>query len=134
MPDTSLSTGNPIEARCTKCRKNTDHTILTLEEEAPARVECGICNRQHKYRPPTVPKNPAPRRTVDPNQDARKEWATLRPDMDIFRATDYSMTSAYKVRALINHPVFGLGLVQRVVGPQKVEVLFEDGKKTMRCK
>ncbi|MDX2478966.1 MAG: hypothetical protein QNK24_01365 [Desulfuromusa sp.] len=43
------------------------------------------------------------------------------------------MTDVYKLNALINHPVFGLGLVQRVIGSQKVEVLFEDGKKTMRC-
>jgi hypothetical protein len=48
-------------------------------------------------------------------------------------ARDYSMTGAYKVKSLINHPVFGLGLVQRVVGERKVEVLFEEGKKTMRC-
>jgi hypothetical protein len=34
----------------------------------------------------------------------------------------------------MNHPVFGLGVVQRVVGTRKIEVLFEDGKKTMRCR
>ena len=44
------------------------------------------------------------------------------------------MTAAYKVKALINHSVFGLGIVQRVLGSQKVAVLFEDGQKTMRCK
>jgi hypothetical protein len=54
--------------------------------------------------------------------------------MNLAKATDYSMTATYKVKALINHPVFGVGLVQRVVGSQKVEVLFEDGRKTMRCK
>jgi hypothetical protein len=49
-------------------------------------------------------------------------------------ATNYSMTTACKLKSLIRHPLFGLGLVQRVIGPQKVEVLFADGKKTMRCK
>jgi hypothetical protein len=74
------------------------------------------------------------RRTVNPKDTERKEWEVLRPNMNSEKATDYSMTDAYKVKALINHPLFGLGLVQRVVGSQKVEVLFEDGKKTMRCK
>jgi hypothetical protein len=74
------------------------------------------------------------RRTIEPKEVERKEWEVLRPSMNSAKATDYSMTSAYKVKDLINHPVFGLGLVQRVVGLQKVEVLFEDGKKTMRCK
>jgi len=134
LPNTTLSAGDPIEARCTKCRKNSDHIIVTMEEEAPVKVQCKTCERQHKYRPPTAPRKPAVRRVVDPKVAERKEWELLRPSMKTAEATDYSMTSAYKVKALINHPVFGLGLVQRLAGSQKVEVLFEDGKKTMRCK
>jgi len=141
MQSTALSTGDPIEARCTKCRKNTDHTIVTLAEEGPVLVQCNTCSRQHKFRPPTAAKTPAVRRTIKhrdaeiKHKDAeRKEWEVLRPSMNSAVATDYSMTDAYKVKTLINHPLFGLGLVQRVVGSQKVEVLFEDGKKTMRCK
>ena len=134
MQSTTLSAGDPIEARCTKCRMNNTHTVVTLEDEAPAKVACSRCGRQHKYRPPTVPKTAAPKRTVDPHKAARQEWAALREGMASETATDYSMTATYKVKALMNHPAFGLGLVQRVVGPQKVEVLFEDGKKTMRCK
>lgn len=134
MQSATLSVGDPIETRCTKCRKKTAHTILSLAEGAPDKVECSLCNHPHKYRPPKTPTKSAPKKPVDRNREARKEWAALRPDMNVAKATDYSMTAAYKVRALINHPVFGLGLVQRVVGSQKVEVLFEDGKKTMRCK
>ncbi|HKL48923.1 MAG TPA: hypothetical protein VJ882_04630 [Desulfuromonadales bacterium] len=134
MESATYSPDDPIEARCTKCRKNNSHKILTVEEGAPVRVECSICNRQHKYRPPSVPRKAAGRRPADPNAAARKEWATLRPDMNASRANDYCMTDKYKVNALINHPVFGLGLVQRLSGPRKVEVLFEDGMKTMRCK
>lgn len=133
MQSTTYSVGDQIEARCTKCRKNNTHSILTLEEAAPLKVECSVCNRQHKYRPPSVPRKAAGRRPVDPNAAARQEWATLRPDMKASRANDYSMTDAYKVNSLINHPVFGLGLVQRLAGPRKIEVLFEDGLKTMRC-
>lgn len=128
------SVGEQLEARCTKCRKNTLHTIITLAEEAPGKVQCSGCSREHKFRPPTVPKKPAVRRSVNHRDAERKEWKTLRPNMNSDKAMDYSMTAAFKVKNLIKHPVFGLGLVQRVVGPQKVEVLFEDGKKTMRCK
>ncbi len=134
MQSTTLSAGDPIEARCTKCRKNTDHIIVTMAEESPVKVQCNACSRQHKYRPPTAAKKPAVRKAALNKDAERKEWEDLRPSMNSDKATDYSMTDPYKVKALINHPVFGLGLVQRVVGPQKVEVLFEDGKKTMRCK
>ncbi|OEU73701.1 MAG: hypothetical protein BA874_03405 [Desulfuromonadales bacterium C00003068] len=133
MQNATLSVGDPIEGRCTKCRKNTAHVIVTIDEESPGRVQCTVCSREHKYRPPTAARKPAVRRTVDPKEVERQEWQTLRPTLNPAKATDYAMTAAYKVNALINHPVFGLGLVQRVVGPQKVEVLFEDGRKMMRC-
>ncbi len=134
MQSTTLSAGDPIEARCTKCRKNTDHIVVTLAEAGPAKVQCSACSREHKYRPPSAAKKPAVRRAAQSKEAERKEWEDLRPSMNSDAATDYSMTDPYKVKALINHPVFGLGLVKRVVGPQKVEILFEDGKKTMRCK
>jgi len=134
MQDSILSPGDKIEGRCTKCRKNNEHIIISVTEENPAQVECSICNRQHKFRPPTPVKKPAGRQSTQHKDAERKEWETLRPNMNSAKATDYSMTDSYKAKALINHDVFGLGLVQRVIGSQKIEVLFEDGRKTMRCK
>ncbi len=133
MSDTALSIGDPIEARCTKCRQNTNHIIITLEENAPVKVQCNSCTRQHKYRPPTVPKKAATRQATKPKDVERKEWETLKSSMDSAKAKAYSMTDAYKLNSLIDHPVFGLGIVQRIIGSQKIEVLFEDGRKTMRC-
>jgi hypothetical protein len=129
-----INVGDPIEARCTKCRANNPHVIITMVEDAPLKVQCDICSREHKFRLPSVKKKPAARRVVDPKVAERKEWETLRPDMNEKDAKDYSMTGAFKVDSLIKHATFGLGLVQRVAGTQKIEVLFEDGKKLMRCK
>ncbi|MEE4254621.1 MAG: hypothetical protein V2I50_11335 [Desulfuromusa sp.] len=133
MQSTTLSVGDPIEGRCTKCRKNTNHIIITMAEENPGKVECQTCSRQHKYRPPSAPKKPAVRKTTKPVDAERKEWASLQEKMDGSKAKTYSMTDTYKLKALVSHPVFGLGIVHRIIGSQKVEVLFEDGKKTMRC-
>ncbi|MFK5926238.1 MAG: hypothetical protein QM483_06385 [Desulfuromusa sp.] len=133
MQSTTLSIGDPIEGRCTKCRKNTDHIIITLVEEKPGKVECQTCSRQHKYRLPTMPKKPAVRKTAKPKDAERKEWESLQQEMDSSKAKTYSMTDTYKLKSMVSHPVFGLGFVQRIIGAQKVEVLFEDGKKIMRC-
>jgi len=134
MEISELTPGDPLEARCTKCRKNTNHIVVAMKDDVPAKVQCNTCSGQHKYRPPTAPKKPAVRRTVDPKVAEQKEWAELSPSMNSEQASSYSMDSAYKVGTLIKHPQFGLGLNQRVVGLRKIEVLFETGKKIMRCK
>jgi hypothetical protein len=134
MQSTKLSAGDPIQARCTKCRKNSDHIVVIMAEDGPDKVKCSACDREHKYRPPTSPKKTAAKKRAINNKEAeRKEWESLRPIMNRKEAKAYSMTGAYKVKGVIDHPVFGLGFVQRVAGPRKIEVLFEDGRKTMRC-
>ncbi len=134
MQSTTFSVGDPIEARCTKCRKTTNHIVVAIVKEVPVKVQCNTCSGQHKYRPPTATKKPSVRRTVDPKIAERKEWEGLAPDMNAKTKTHYTMTTAFKVGAVMDHPVFGVGIVQSLGGPGKVKVLFEDGLKTMRCK
>ena len=134
MQDTRLTAGDPVESRCTKCRKITNHIIVAMDDKGPAKVQCNTCSGQHKYRPPAAPRKAAVRRTVDPKATEQKEWTTLRPGINSSQAINYSMTTAFKVGSWMKHPTFGLGLVQGLAGPQKITVLFEDGRKTMRCK
>ncbi len=134
MTNQTVTIGGSIEGRCTKCRKNLSHIIVTLSDGSPAKVRCTACDREHPFRPPTIPKKTAARRAIDPKIAEREEWQRLQPDMEMAKACDYSMDGTYKAKALINHPNFGLGRVLRIMGDRKVEVLFEDGKKIMRCK
>ena len=134
MSENILSPGDPIQARCTKCKENTDSIVVSIAENVPEKVQCSICSRKHKYRPPIEAKKPATKRVPVQIENERKQWKTLLANVDSAKATEYSMTAAYKVKTVITHPTFGLGLVQRFAGPQKIEVLFEAGKKTMRCK
>ncbi len=82
MQNTTLSVGDPIEARCTKCRKNTNHIVVAMAKELPVKVECNTCSGQHKYRPPTAAKKPAVRRANQPQDAERKEWEALVPTMN----------------------------------------------------
>lgn len=69
----------------------------------------------------------------DPAAAEREQWATLRPAMKIERATAYDMDGIYQPKALVSHALFGLGVVTCVAGSRKMEVLFEEGKKLLRC-
>ena len=133
MSNSHLSTGDPVLARCTKCKKNTDHLVVSMAAVEPEKVQCSVCERKHKFRLPIEAKKPAVKRVPAHIETEQKEWQALCQNVDNKKVSDYSMTASFKPRTVISHPVFGLGLVQRASGSQKVEILFESGKKTMRC-
>ena len=54
--------------------------------------------------------------------------------MDEERAIPYDIDGKFKAGDLVKHPVFGFGVVKTVIVPNKMEILFRDGKKMLRCK
>ncbi len=150
MISRKLSAGDIIDARCTRCREILNHRIVAMVEDKVVRVECNTCNGVHNYYPPPtvkearvakVGKEPsAPRKTStprslkkDPTESDREEWASLKPTMQIDRAKDYDMNGSFRVNGLILHSVFGLGVVKQLIVPNKMQVLFQDGVKLLRC-
>jgi hypothetical protein len=142
---TQLSAGNTIETRCTRCNGVLNHTIVAMVGEKIVRVECSTCHGVHAYHPVKVPKAPATAKAgqkkavatrtakADPEAAARAEWEALQPDMDTAQAVPYDMNRVYRVKTLLSHPNFGLGIVQLVIPPHKIDVLFQAGKKRLRC-
>lgn len=141
-----LSAGDIIEARCTRCAAVMNHRIVAMVGEKVVKVECNTCKGIHNYRAPegsvkaaspraTGPKKEAAPRKSRPEPGAadREEWAALRPDMVKDNAIAYNMAGKYRINDLVDHPVFGLGIVKLLIKPSKMEVLFENGKKLLKC-
>lgn len=136
MKKTQPSVGDIIDARCTKCQAVTNHVVVAMVGTKPANVQCNTCSGIHRYRSPvpaakTTKTATRASETAGPRQEA---WAELRATMNEDSAKDYAMDREFRVGTVIRHPSFGLGLVQRMAGQHKMEVLFMDGKKVMRCK
>lgn len=139
------SAGDIVETNCTKCRALMNHTIVAMIGDQIVKVECNTCHSTHKYHPPKEAKAPAapraartstaaPRREKrDPAAEAAAEWDSLQASLDLDRAVPYDMNAAYRVKSLVSHPLFGLGIVQKIMPPNKMEVLFRDGRKLLRC-
>jgi hypothetical protein len=139
----NLSAGDVVEARCTRCRTVTNHTIVAMVEDKVARVQCNTCNGVHNYYSPAE-KRPtriasqkdagAPKRPRAGRQSAAQaEWEELSRSADLSAALRYEMGRGYRVNDLVQHPVFGLGVVKTTTKPNKMEVLFEGGVKLLRC-
>jgi len=133
MSNNKLLVGWPVESRCTKCRRITNHIIVAMEDEMPAKVQCNTCSGQHKYRPPATTKMAAEKMTPPPKETRQKDWQEMKSKIEGAKATDYSMDSSFKINTVMKHPVFGLGLVEKIIGHRKIEVLFEGGRKKLRC-
>jgi hypothetical protein len=114
------------------------------------RVECNTCNGVHNYHAPPVAKEPKapkkvavskPRSTTatprvsrkDPSEVEREEWASLQPTFDPEKALPYDMNGRFMAKRLVLHPMFGLGIVKTITVPNKMQVLFKDGIKLLRC-
>ncbi len=46
---------------------------------------------------------------------------------------EYSMRASYTPGDFVEHPVFGKGEVYNVIRPDKAEIIFQEGVKTLRC-
>jgi Zn ribbon nucleic-acid-binding protein len=148
MSSKKPSAGDYIDARCSRCKAITNHTIIAMVEDKVVRVQCNTCGGMHNYRVPKAEKpakvvksrTPATPKAVKDARSAsakaavldQEQWVAASRDADPTRAVPYSMDGTYKVNSWINHPTFGFGLVLTVV-PNKVEILFQDGKKLLRC-
>lgn len=140
-----LSAGDIIEASCTRCKSTLNHTIVAMVAERVVKVECNTCHGVHNYRGPiekkekvsgqAAPKKPSvPRQPKkDPGLSAMEEWEALKLALNTDQAIPYDMNRKFRANDVINHATFGLGVVKSIIPPNKMEVLFQLGKKLLRC-
>jgi hypothetical protein len=121
--------GGDIDAYCTRCKLELGHTILAMVGSKPARVRCNTCQGEHNYRGTSAP---TPRRASTAPREKPKvtSWEALLANKDLSRARKYSAKEKFEPDELLNHPVFGIGLVQEVRG-DKIQVAFKADVKTL---
>ena len=126
--------GADIESICGKCG-DVWHVVVAKVGSQIAKVQCKQCGGLHRHRPPGgTAKRAAPKRRTAAKKSARS-MADGTPPPDIKAdpsrpARSYSARENYTVADAINHPKFGLGVVQ-AVAEGKVTVSFESGPRVL---
>ncbi|MHB8139220.1 MAG: hypothetical protein ACYDGO_12660 [Smithellaceae bacterium] len=140
-----ISVGENIDAYCLKCKLVLAHLILFKVDDVVNRVKCKTCGAEHKYRG-TVPaarkaaaartpgvtraKKPATPKTAV--YDAPLQWDLKSRNMPPATSIrNYSIKDTFKVNHVINHPVYGVGFVEKVVTDKSIYVLFNDSVRLM---
>ena len=94
-------------------------------------MRCNTCDGEHNYRAAAAGKKkgwqPA---TVREAKPVGTSWEALIAAKDISRARRYSSKERFVKDDLLDHPTFGVGLVQDVQG-DKMKVAFKADVKTL---
>jgi len=128
--------GESIEARCTKCRKATRHLVVSVVGGSAGRVQCTVCEGVHNYRNPRSAAKARPRKAAGEARGASavlQEWEAKVGAKDARKAVTYGLDGVFRTGDLLDHRTFGLGLVRKMIPPNKIEVHFREGIKRLVC-
>ena len=132
--------GQEIDAFCTRCKVDNVHVIVAVWQGAVKKVLCKSCNHEHLYRRPRAGREaPAPRASRSPGRRSHhppeptpaERWREALAGKDPGAAKQYSMKTTFAAGDVIRHASFGQGLVSKLVPPDKMEVMFEEGTKVL---
>lgn len=133
------SAGDEVDSKCNKCKLVLAHTIIAMNGDKVARVQCNTCRGPHAYRPPEGAKErtAARRRTTNKAPEeinaktSASDFDTLIKGHDLSRAEKYSIRMQLKQNDAVNHPKFGIGLVTEIREGGKAHVAFRDGGRVL---
>jgi len=136
-----LVVGKDIASVCGKCG-DVWHVIVSVEGSKVTKVQCKQCSGYHRYkRSPSDTTTPVatPRRKVESKAGGKRKVTRaatksdspqIEPNLEL-PVRDYSMRETYQTGERIEHPKFGQGVVESFPTPDKMNVFFEDGRKTL---
>ena len=144
-PLNDIRVGGEIDAVCTRCRMVTNHRIVAMVDGLVKRVICLTCDSQHNYHQPPGEKKQAAAKTMRVSREMKKtsapsggarvfaQWMKNKEEMNANERVPvpYNFRETFEPGQPIDHPKFGLGFVQKIIPPNKMEVMFETDVKTL---
>jgi len=130
---TEKTIGKNVDSYCGKCKLVLAHTIETVVDGKIKRVHCNTCQAQHAYRPNapgTRKKASGSRSSANTPPPTIADYDDLLKKYDAAKAKPYTPKAQFTERELLNHTVFGLGIVTVRRG-DKIDVLFPDKPRTL---
>jgi hypothetical protein len=125
-----------IVAHCTSCGMDLNHVICAIDGDRIVRVLCMTCKKEHAYRRPkeggvSSAKRKPPKASPRKTGSAPFEWEKAMEGCKALPGKTYTLDGSFEVGDRVDHGTFGTGLVRKLIGPKKMEVLFKEGIKIM---
>ena len=143
-------TGRDCDAWCTRCKMDLAHTIVAMVDGLPKRVKCNTCDSHHNYHRPRAERDAekaerAAKRAARKSSSGgsrssgsrvastssaaiREIWGQRMSASEDQPTHLYNFRESFSENDGIEHPKFGRGVVIKLISPQKMRVLFQDGE------
>ena len=132
--------GHDIDTYCSRCKLDLAHVVIAAAAGQPVRVLCKTCNSEHAYRKKkrvtgvtkrtTTKRATASTSTID-GPLSSEAYTQLFSGRDLSRSRRYTIRESFTVDDIVDHKKFGIGLVTKLLGDQKIEVTFREGIKVL---
>ncbi len=132
--DNEFALGKEIVSYCGKCKMAMGHVIVSLGKNGSVgRCECLTCKAVHAYRDPDKPvkaSSAGKRADAKAGVSAEAAWANAVSKAK-GSAKSYAMSSEFSQGDLIEHPLFGKGVVEEIVDQHKIKAIFNTSSKLL---
>lgn len=118
--------GDRVDSYCGRCKMMLAHTVEAVENGKIKKCHCNTCGAQHAYRAKAPKRGAGVPATLDTS-----DYEKLIKSQDPGKAKKYAISERFQPTELIKHASFGVGIVLTCKESNKIEVLFQDGAKTL---
>lgn len=130
-----MSAGAYVKYHCSKCDLELGHTVVAMMGSEPARVRCNTCKSERNYRQTKRLTKVLDSET--PVREARPKLA--QPDLYRAKLKEFADRTPKKYRIdievfendQIDHPKFGIGIILKLIHPDRMDVLFQDENRVL---
>lgn len=133
--------GGDCLAWCSKCKMELAHVIMSMVSNKPAKVICKTCRGQHNYKRQSGSEGQLLRSARTPSAKKPSERSTFVKVSQVWEAKlaekrsapmrPYQVQQSFQVGEVIQHPNFGVGIVEEVKANGKMTVLFREAEKVL---
>jgi hypothetical protein len=135
----SMTVATETLSYCTSCKMDLNHVVVAMKGDKIAKVQCLTCKKEHLYRAPKGASEPIAKTSRSKKADDSEsghhpielEWEKLMASHKDVPSKSYSPKSQFLLGDRINHPVFGDGIVGKLIYPNKLEVIFRSDVKVL---
>ncbi|UCE71543.1 MAG: hypothetical protein JSU99_09690 [Nitrospiraceae bacterium] len=131
----NCSAGEGLNAWCPRCTMQSEHTIISIIDNAPKRIKCNTCEEHHTWSAKLSGKSHGQLKSTGRRERSKealyKTYLTRLAESDPAHSIKYTIKGNFEKDQIIEHITFGIGLVLSVIQENKIEILFKDGPRLL---